>query len=205
MHPFLVIVLDPCQRDHLGKEICTRSTSSDRRLTNLIHQQYKRVQWRKRCEWGSPLSLRSRITLFLARHAYDPDVRGSGRYWGPLVFIAIDFEPPKSFCDLYEVEIWRRKRVDTVVVDAQIRERPFTGGDGRERTKTIQWSKIHAFDPDFGRRWQHAVFLDAGPRIFHSLDPIFAHPWKGSIVALDDSHPNDTKRFGCRLETNLID
>lgn len=128
------------------------------------------------------------------------DVRGPGRYWGPIVFIAIDFDPPSNFCDLYEVEVWRRRRIDTAVLDAQLRARPFTGGDGRERTKTVQWSKIHAFDPDFARRWRRVVFLDAGLRVFHAVDAILGHPWEGSIVALDDSHPDDMKRFGCQLE-----
>lgn len=129
------------------------------------------------------------------------DVRGPGRYWGPLVYIAIDFDPPKSFCDLYDVEVWRRGRVDTSVLDAQIRQHPFTDGDGRERTKTIQWSKIHAFDPEFAGRWQRVVFLDAGLRVFRSIGPVLEHSWEGSIVALDDSHPDDKKRFGCQLET----
>jgi len=147
------------------------------------------------------------VFVTLSDHAYLPramrtirDVRGPGRYWGPLVYVAIDFEPPKNFCDLYEVEVWRRKRLDTSVLDAQILARPFTTGDGRERTKTIQWSKIHAFDPEFERRWRRVVFLDAGLRVFHSVDSILQHPWEESIVALDDSHPNDTKRFGCQLE-----
>ena len=128
------------------------------------------------------------------------DVRGQGRYWGPLVFIAIDFDPPKTFCDLYEVEVWRRSRIDTSVLDAQLRARPFIGGDGRERTKTVQWSKIHAFDAGFADRWRRVIFFDAGMRIFSALDAILQHPWEGSIVALDDSHPEDTKRFGCQLE-----
>lgn len=128
------------------------------------------------------------------------DVRGPGRYWRPLVFIAIGFDPPKNFCDLYDVEVWRREKIDTSILDAQIQAQPFTTGDGRERTKTIQWSKIHAFDPMFAQRWQRVVFFDAGMRVFHSLDALLQHPWKGSIVALDDSHPEDAKRFGCQLE-----
>lgn len=147
------------------------------------------------------------VVVTLSDHVYSAramrtirDVRGPGRYWGPLVYVAIDFDPPTNFCDLYEVEVWRRKCIDTAVLDAQIRALPFTGGDGRERTKTIQWSKIHAFDPEFARRWRRVVFFDAGLRVFHTLRPILDHPWEGSIVALDDSHPDDTKRFGCQLE-----
>ena len=128
------------------------------------------------------------------------DVRGPGRYWGPIVWIAIDFDPSKNFCDLYEVTIWRRSRLDTSALDAQLRARPFTGGDGRERIKTIQWSKIHAFDPGFAQ-WRRAIFMDAGLRVFRSIDPVLAHPWEESIIALDDSHPDDVKRFGCQLET----
>jgi len=128
------------------------------------------------------------------------DVRGPGRYWGPIVWIAIDFTPPKNFCDLYEVTVWRRSRIDTSKLVEQLQARPFTGGDGRERTKTIQWSKIHAFDPDFSR-WRRVVFMDAGLRVLHSMDPVLAHPWEGAITALDDSHPDDVKRFGCQLET----
>lgn len=130
------------------------------------------------------------------------DIRGPGRYWGPLVYVAIDFDPPKNFCDLYDVEVWRRGHVDTAVLDAQLQARPFTGGDGRERTKTVQWSKIHAFDPEFAHRWRRVVFLDAGLRVFHSMRAILEHPWESSIVALDDSHPENTKRFGCQLETH---
>jgi len=148
------------------------------------------------------------VVVTLSDQSYFPrasrtihDVRGPGRYQGPIVFIAIDFEPPADFCDRYKVEVWRRGRIDTSVLDAQIHARPFTGGDGRERTKTIQWSKIHAFDPEFARRWRRVVFMDAGLRVFRDLAPIFQHPWERSIVALDDSHPDDTKRFGCQLET----
>jgi len=146
----------------------------------------------------------STVVVTLSDQAYLPramrtirDVRGPGRYWGPLVYVAVDFDPPGNFCDLYEVEIWRRRRIDTSVLDEKIRARPFTGGDGREHTKTAQWSKIHAFDPEFERRWQRLVFLDAGLRVFHNLEPVFAHPWEGSIVA----HSEDPKRFGSQLET----
>ena len=130
------------------------------------------------------------------------DIRGPGRYWGPLVYIAIDFEPPRNFCALYDVEVWRRVRIDTSVLDAQIREHPFTGGDGRERTNTVQWSKIHTFDPEFASRWRRVVFLDAALRDKRPFTPVLEHAWEGSIVALDDSHPEDTKRFGCQLERN---
>ena len=150
----------------------------------------------------------STVVVTLSDRGYFPraartirDVRGQGRYWGPLVLIAIGFDPPSNFCDLYEVEVWRRARVDTSVLEDQIRARPFTGGDGREITKTTQWSKIHAFDPEFSRRWRRVVFLDAGLRVFRCLGPLLEHPWEGSIVALDDSHPDDRKRFGCQLET----
>lgn len=128
------------------------------------------------------------------------DVRGPGRYWGPIVYLAIDFDPPKNFCDLYDVEVWRRDRIDTSVLDVQLRAKPFTGGDGREHAKTIQWSKIHAFDPAFADRWRRVVFFDAGMRVFHALDSILQHPWERSIVALDDAHPDNIKRFGCQLE-----
>ena len=60
--------------------------------------------------------------------------------------MAVKLEPPQEFVDFYRLLVGPVAAVDTVDLVGQIQARPFTGGDGRELEKTVQWSKLHAFD-----------------------------------------------------------
>jgi hypothetical protein len=128
------------------------------------------------------------------------DVRSTGRYWGDLVLVAVDFLPPQDFIDFYRLHVRLVAAVDTVELVEQIHARPFTGGDGRELEKTVQWSKLHMFDPWF-KQWRRVLFVDAGFRILDRLDFLLDLPWRGWLTAMDDAHPEGDRRFGCQLET----
>jgi hypothetical protein len=130
------------------------------------------------------------------------DIRGPGRWWGPLVFIAVDFEPPADFVDLYEVTVRTVKRVSTAALERDLEKKPFTNGDGRERSKMIQWSKLRLFE-SWVTRYEHVFYVDAGFRVFHDVRRVFAQLDAGKLLALDDAWPGPSvdKTFGCQLET----
>jgi len=128
------------------------------------------------------------------------DVRSVGRYWGDVVLIAVGFVPPREFVDFYRLEVKVVAPVDTSNMVGQIQAHPFSGGDGRELARTVQWSKLLAFDPWF-KRWRRLLFFDAGFRIFDRLDWLLALPWRRALTAMDDAHPEGQKRFASQLET----
>lgn len=127
------------------------------------------------------------------------DIRSAGQYWGDLYLVAIDFVPNRNFLDFYKVKVKVYNHVDVTQLLEKIKDHPFTGGDGREFTKTAQWNKLLLFD-QFWKYWKRIIFFDAGLRIFNKIDYFLSVPYEKSIVALDDSHPEDVKRFGCQLE-----
>lgn len=136
------------------------------------------------------------------------DIRGPGRWWGPLVYMAAahpngePFEPPRDFIDLYEVTVHPTNRVDTTALEKKLSEHPFSSGDGRERTKTIQWTKLRLFEP-WITTYERVFYVDAGFRIFNNLSFVFTALQQGKLLALDDAHPFDespAKTFGCQLE-----
>lgn len=127
------------------------------------------------------------------------DIRSVGRYWDDLVLITIGFFPPPNFVNLYRVQVRNFPQIDTSKLVSQLKEKPFTRGDGRETTKLAQWNKLYMFDHYFSK-WERVIFFDAGFRIFDDVQHYLDVPWRGHITALDDSHPEDTKRFHTQLE-----
>ena len=127
------------------------------------------------------------------------DIRSVGQYWGDLVLITIDFIPPTNFVDFYRLIVKTYAQLDVSTLLSKIREYPFTGGDGRELTKVAQWNKLYCFDSYF-KKWEQALFFDAGFRIFGNLTNFIKLDYKNHILAMDDAHPEGVKRFDCQLE-----
>jgi hypothetical protein len=72
--------------------------------------------------------------------------------------------------------------------------------DNRHLGKLYQWDKLQVFRKEMAA-WKRIIFLDAGIRVFNSLEPLLALPWKGSFLAPDDSDPYDNgRRFNVQLD-----
>lgn len=127
------------------------------------------------------------------------DIRSVGQYWGDLVLVTIGFIPPVNFTDFYKITVKHFQQIDVSKLMSQLKQHPFTRGDKRETTKIAQWNKLYIFDNYFNR-WDRLIFFDAGFRVLGSLQHYLDVPWEGHITALDDSHPEDVKRFNCQIE-----
>jgi hypothetical protein len=72
--------------------------------------------------------------------------------------------------------------------------------DNRHFAKLHQWDKLQVFKPFF-RAWERVVFLDAGLRIFDTVQPLLDLDWRGKLLAPDDSDPYDNGvRFRVQLD-----
>lgn len=128
------------------------------------------------------------------------DIRSVGQYWGDLYFIAIDFTPPRTWCDFYKVNVVTFPKIPTNDLIEKIKSHPFVGSDKREFKKTNQWEKLHLFD-DFFSAWERVLFFDAGLRILDSLDYFLELEWEGKFLCQDDvGATGPDKRLGCQME-----
>ena len=129
------------------------------------------------------------------------DLRTRGAWDGDVVLVAVDFTPPAEFLTEFRVEAVSFPCFDVSAYVAKIREKPFSHptDDGRELTKTVQWEKLHLFEPWFGERWERVVYLDAGLRVLASVEALLALPWRGRFLAPDDTQ-GKTHRFDVALE-----
>ena len=96
------------------------------------------------------------------------DLRSIGNWQGDVVVITIDFILNENFRDLYKITTVQFPNIDKQELLNKIGE-PFFDGDRREFHKLNQWEKLHVFD-DYFLRWQRVVFIDAGLRIFDSVE-----------------------------------
>lgn len=120
------------------------------------------------------------------------DVRTRGQWQGDLVLITIGFDMPKNFLDYYGVTQKRFEQIDTKHLTEQYRMHPLhTVGDNRHVLKLAQWNKFYVFDPWFAQ-WKRIVFLDAGLRVFDSIQYLLQVPYEGKIVSPDDLPAQDT-------------
>ena len=124
------------------------------------------------------------------------ELKTNGGWKGDIVLIAVDFNP-----DLIDgVEIRHVSHLNTDKLFEQWDVYPLTPmSDNRHRGKVYQWDKLQVFTSSF-QRWDRIVFIDAGTRIFDSVQPLLDLPWHGQILAPDDSDPYDN---GNRFETQL--
>jgi hypothetical protein len=126
------------------------------------------------------------------------ELRGYGKWHGDVVFIAVDFEPNPA--ELPNVIIYKTTHINTDGLLESFRKHPIKPmPDNRHFAKLYQWDKLQVFKPYF-RQWDRVVFVDAGLRIFDSVQPLLDLPWKGKMLGPDDSDPYDN---GNRFHTQL--
>ncbi len=156
------------------------------------------------------MSYKIPITAFvtLSDESYFPrarrtieDLRTQGQWEGPIIFIAVDFQPPQDFLHQFSVILFKTRHISTDALVKKLRANPLGWtNDNRHFGKLYQWDKLQVFLPYF-KQWDRIVFLDAGLRVFGTVTPLLELPqWRGKIVAPDDSDPYDNRnRFGCQL------
>jgi hypothetical protein len=129
------------------------------------------------------------------------ELREYGNWDGDVVLIAVDFDPNPT--ELYNATIYKTSHIDTDGLMESFRNHPIKPmPDNRHFAKLYQWDKLQVFKPFF-RQWDRVVFLDAGIRIFDSVDPLLNLDWKGHFLAPDDSEPYDNgHRFRIQLDVD---
>lgn len=125
------------------------------------------------------------------------ELRTRGAWEGDVVLIAVDFEPDP----IPGVEIVKTAHIPTNVLLHKLRNNPLKPmDDNRHFAKLYQWDKLQVFKP-LVRRWERVVFLDAGIRVFDSVQPLLDLDWRGKFLAPDDSDPYDNGvRFRVQLD-----
>jgi len=130
------------------------------------------------------------------------DIRTKGQWAGPIILIAVDFQPDPLFLKETDTQAKYFSRISIDRLLEAYRKNPLSTAthDEREFKKTTQWEKLHVFDPYF-KQWERIMFVDAGLRILDSLDNFLCLEWKGKILAQDDTWNDQTKQFRGQLET----
>jgi len=146
----------------------------------------------------------SAVFVTLSDRAYFPKARRTleelqtnGKWTGDTVLLAVDFTP-ESIPGVLVREI---SHLNLDPLFAAWKEYPLTPmDDNRHYGKVYQWDKLQVFDVWF-RQWERVIFLDAGLRVFDSVQPLLDLPWRGQILAPDDSDPYDNgNRFRTQVE-----
>lgn len=128
------------------------------------------------------------------------EIRTNGKYNGDLVVMTDGlFKIPDNSIQEYKLVVKEFPDIDVSLLLEKIRQHPFQNWDGREYNKTKQWNKLYVFHTYF-KQWDHILFVDAGLRIFRTLDPFFLQMKENSLVALNDGHPDFTKKFTGQIE-----
>lgn len=117
-------------------------------------------------------------------------VRTAGKWRGPLVWVALGFDPDPSFVSRWDIQVMKRDAYCMLWLWDMRRKFPFHNSDGRESSKLIQFSKWRIFDMEF-RKYKSLLYLDSGTFIGHPIEPIFSVPHEGIFVAQDDRYPFD--------------
>jgi len=128
------------------------------------------------------------------------EVRTRGRWTGSIVLITVDFPADADFLQKWNVTEYHVSHISTDAHVERIKAHPLKPtSDNRHFGKLYQWDKFYAFDPFF-TAWNRVVFLDAGMRVADTIQPFLNLPWKGTLLAPDDSDPYDNgNRFQCQL------
>ena len=125
------------------------------------------------------------------------ELRTRGSWTGDVCLIAVDFDPEP----MDRVQIVRTTHLPTDALVDCLRRHPIRPmDDNRHFAKLHQWDKLQVFKSSF-RAWERVVFLDAGIRIFDSVQPLLDLDWRGKFLAPDDSDPYDNGvRFRVQLD-----
>ena len=128
------------------------------------------------------------------------DIRSKGDYSGDLILMTDgQFEVSQDVVLKYNLIVKEYPDVDVTSLLEKIKQHPFQNWDGREYTKTKQWNKFWVFDVYF-KQWDYIIFVDAGLRIFGPVSNFYPQLIENTLVALDDGHPEFTKKFYTQLE-----
>ena len=124
------------------------------------------------------------------------ELQERGQWNGDIVWIAVDFTPEP----MYGVRIWEVSHISTESLVQQLQANPLPPlPDNRHFGKLYQWDKLQVFDSYF-TQWERVVFLDAGMRVFDTVEPLLKLDWRGKFLAPDDSQPYDNgKRFRIQI------
>lgn len=125
------------------------------------------------------------------------ELRTNGKWTGDTVLLAVDFLPEP----IPGVRIVQVQHLSTDNLLAQWKTNPIRPmEDNRHLGKLYQWDKLQVFTLYF-RQWERVVFLDAGIRIFDTVQPLLDLDWRGKLLAPDDSDPYDNGvRFRVQLD-----
>lgn len=120
------------------------------------------------------------------------EIRSIGEWHGDLVLITVGFNINPDFRDLYKIQEVQFPKIQTDGLVEKIKRHPFTNSDKREYNKLTQWEKLHVFD-QFFQKWERVVFIDAGTRIFDSIQPFLDLEWRGKFLSHDDETHKSVK------------
>jgi hypothetical protein len=134
------------------------------------------------------------------------EARGAGKWKGDMVLIVVDWSPDEqeaAWLGAHGVSIHSVSHISTDALLQAYKEFPIHApSDNRHIHKLYQWDKLHVFGAYF-KKWKKIVFLDAGMRVFDSVEALLDIPCDGCILAPDDSDPYDNgNRFRCQLDVH---
>lgn len=112
------------------------------------------------------------------------DLRTKGKWNGDIVLISIDFNLNQNFKDYYNIINVSFPQINKSNLLQKIGN-GFSNSDKREINKLNQWEKLHVFD-DYFKKWNRIVFMDAGLRVFDSVEHLLSLDYKNTILAPDD-------------------
>lgn len=129
------------------------------------------------------------------------ELRGPGRWKGPVVLLAVNLTLPQTLIDRYAIHVHPIERISTDKLVESLKAHPIRPmPDNRHFGKLTQWTKFRVFD-QWLRMYKRVVFFDAGIRIFDTIEPLLAIPWRRRFVAPDDCGLYDNgNRFHCQLD-----
>jgi hypothetical protein len=125
------------------------------------------------------------------------DTRTRGKWMGEIVLITVGFDAPSNFLDYYDIIPFRVEHIDTFGLLEKYKQNPIKPTcDNREYAKLTQWDKFYVFHEYF-LKWNKVLYMDAGLRVFQSIEYLLGIDCTNAIYAPDDAPLYDsTKRFG---------
>ena len=129
------------------------------------------------------------------------DIRTRGQWTGDIVLVTIGFHASQNFLDFYQVTEKQFEPISTTYLLEQYRKYPLqTVSDNRHLNKVAQWNKFYLFDEWF-TQWRRIIFMDAGLRVFDSIQYLLELPFEGKLYAPDDLPKYNTQEgFGRIME-----
>lgn len=133
------------------------------------------------------------------------DIRQKAYYNGDIVLMTDGlFQVDENYIKENRLLVKEFPDIDVSSLLQKIKAHPFVNSDKREYEKTKQWNKLYAFHA-YLKQYDYVMFVDAGLRIFDSIEHFYPCFEKDSLVALDDGHPDFTKKFNCQIQlTNTV-